>query len=136
MVTLVVMGIRFSRPRTSINCIQNPFVYGLSCQSFLYSYTGSINDRKPSRCYRCLPNQCGKDHAAPIGKNNRQPFCGKWLQDRNDRQMASGRQCSTPSTGPGFQDAVWHRCGGVGQASDHWGNDYFDDTYERVVRKS
>ena len=32
----------------------------------------------------------------------------------------------------GFQDAVWHRCGGVGQASDHWGNDYFDDTYERV----
>ena len=36
------------------------------------------------------------------------------------------------STGPGFQDAVWHRCGGVGQASDHWGNDYFDDTYERV----
>ena len=32
----------------------------------------------------------------------------------------------------GFHDAVWHRCGGVGQASDHWGNDYFDDTYERV----
>ena len=32
----------------------------------------------------------------------------------------------------GFQDVLWHRCGGVGQASDHWGNDYFDDTYERV----
>ncbi|MEP2777520.1 MAG: arylsulfatase [Luteolibacter sp.] len=32
----------------------------------------------------------------------------------------------------GFQDVVWHRCGGVGQASDHWGNDYFDDIYERV----
>lgn len=31
----------------------------------------------------------------------------------------------------GFQDVVWHRCGGVGQVSDHWGNDYFDDTYER-----
>lgn len=31
----------------------------------------------------------------------------------------------------GFQDVLWHRCGGVGQASDHWGNDYFDDTYER-----
>ena len=31
----------------------------------------------------------------------------------------------------GFQDVVWHRCGGVGQASDYWGNDYFDDTYER-----
>ena len=31
----------------------------------------------------------------------------------------------------GFQHVVWHRCGGVGQASDHWGNDYFDDTYER-----
>ena len=31
----------------------------------------------------------------------------------------------------GFEDVVWHRCGGVGQASDYWGNDYFDDTYER-----
>ena len=30
-----------------------------------------------------------------------------------------------------FQDVVWHRCGGIGQASDYWGNDYFDDTYER-----
>ncbi|MEJ6580867.1 MAG: sulfatase-like hydrolase/transferase [Akkermansiaceae bacterium] len=32
----------------------------------------------------------------------------------------------------GFQKAVWHRCGGIGQASDYWGNDYFDDTYERA----
>ena len=32
----------------------------------------------------------------------------------------------------GFQDVVWHRCGGVGQASDYWGNNYFDDSYERV----
>ena len=32
----------------------------------------------------------------------------------------------------GFQDVVWHRCGGIGQASDYWGNDYFDDTFERV----
>ena len=31
----------------------------------------------------------------------------------------------------GFQDVVWHRCGGIGQASDYWGNDYFDDTYQR-----
>ena len=31
----------------------------------------------------------------------------------------------------GFQDVVWHRCGGVGQASDYWGNDYFDDVYDR-----
>jgi arylsulfatase A-like enzyme len=31
----------------------------------------------------------------------------------------------------GFQDVVWHRGGGIGQASDYWGNDYFDDTYER-----
>lgn len=31
----------------------------------------------------------------------------------------------------GFQDVTWHRCGGVGQASDYWGNDYFDDVYER-----
>lgn len=31
----------------------------------------------------------------------------------------------------GFQDVVWHRCGGIGQASDYWGNDYFGDTYER-----
>ncbi|MCP5115111.1 MAG: sulfatase-like hydrolase/transferase, partial [bacterium] len=25
----------------------------------------------------------------------------------------------------GFQHAVWHRCGGVTQISDYWGNDYF-----------
>lgn len=31
----------------------------------------------------------------------------------------------------GFEDVVWHRCGGIGQVSDYWGNDYFDDTYER-----
>jgi len=31
----------------------------------------------------------------------------------------------------GFQDVVWHRCGGIGQASDYWGNTYFNDTYER-----
>ncbi len=31
----------------------------------------------------------------------------------------------------GFQDVVWHRAGGVGQAPDCWGNDYFDDVYER-----
>ena len=31
----------------------------------------------------------------------------------------------------GFDDVLWHRCGGVGQASDFWGNDYFDDTYDR-----
>ncbi|WP_222846225.1 arylsulfatase [Pontiella sulfatireligans] len=31
----------------------------------------------------------------------------------------------------GFQDVLWHRCGGIGQASDYWGNDYFDDTFER-----
>ena len=36
----------------------------------------------------------------------------------------------------GFQDVVWHRCGGIGQASDYWGNDYFDDTYERVKPES
>lgn len=32
----------------------------------------------------------------------------------------------------GFQEVLWHRCGGIGQASDYWGNDYFDDTYERA----
>ncbi len=31
----------------------------------------------------------------------------------------------------GFQDVVWHRCGGIGQASDYWGNTDFNDTYER-----
>ncbi len=29
----------------------------------------------------------------------------------------------------GFEHAVWHRCGGVTQISDYYGNDYFDDTY-------
>ncbi len=29
----------------------------------------------------------------------------------------------------GFQHTVYHGAGGVGQAPDYWGNDYFDDTY-------
>ncbi len=29
----------------------------------------------------------------------------------------------------GFQRAVYHGGGGVGQTPDYWGNDYFDDTY-------
>lgn len=29
----------------------------------------------------------------------------------------------------GFDDAVVHYSGGVGQAPDHWGNDYFEDHY-------
>ena len=29
----------------------------------------------------------------------------------------------------GFQHIVCHAAGGVGQAPDYWGNDYFDDTY-------
>ncbi|MDG1897506.1 MAG: sulfatase-like hydrolase/transferase [Fuerstiella sp.] len=29
----------------------------------------------------------------------------------------------------GFEQSVWHRCGGVTQISDYWTNDYFDDTY-------
>lgn len=36
----------------------------------------------------------------------------------------------------GFEDVLWHRCGGIGQASDYWGNDYFDDTYERASAKN
>jgi arylsulfatase A-like enzyme len=34
----------------------------------------------------------------------------------------------------GFETTRWHRCGGVGQGSDYWGNDYFDDTYEENGR--
>lgn len=29
----------------------------------------------------------------------------------------------------GFKHCVYHGAGGVGQAPDYWGNDYFDDTY-------
>ncbi len=29
----------------------------------------------------------------------------------------------------GFGHCVYHQAGGVGQAPDYWGNDYFDDTY-------
>jgi arylsulfatase A-like enzyme len=29
----------------------------------------------------------------------------------------------------GFRETVYHRGGGLTQVSDHWGNDYFDDTF-------
>jgi arylsulfatase A-like enzyme len=31
----------------------------------------------------------------------------------------------------GFQESVYHKAGGVGQAPDYWNNDYFGDTYFR-----
>ena len=34
----------------------------------------------------------------------------------------------------GFQEALIHGGGGVGQIPDYWGNDYFDDTYSRDGR--
>ena len=51
-------------------------------------------------------------------------MAGKWHLGDNAPHRPQDR---------GFQDVVWHRCGGIGQASDYWGNDYFDDTYERVI---
>jgi arylsulfatase A-like enzyme len=30
----------------------------------------------------------------------------------------------------GFAKVLWHKCGGITQISDYWGNDYFDDFYE------
>ncbi|CAA6691335.1 MULTISPECIES: sulfatase-like hydrolase/transferase [unclassified Lentimonas] len=48
---------------------------------------------------------------------------GKWHLGDNASHRPQDRGC---------QDVVWHRCGGIGQVSDYWGNDYFDDTYERV----
>lgn len=50
-------------------------------------------------------------------------MAGKWHLGDNAPHRPQDR---------GFQDVVWHRCGGIGQASDYWGNDYFDDTFERV----
>ena len=34
----------------------------------------------------------------------------------------------------GFQEALIHGGGGVGQTPDHWGNDYFDDSYRHNGR--
>jgi len=31
----------------------------------------------------------------------------------------------------GFHQAVWHRHGAIGMSADAWGNDYFDDVYQR-----
>jgi len=40
-----------------------------------------------------------------------------------------GDSCPSRPIDQGFEEAVWHRCGGVTQISDYWMNDYFDDTY-------
>ena len=40
-----------------------------------------------------------------------------------------GDNAPTRPMDKGFERSVWHRCGGVTQISDYWGNDYFDDTY-------
>ncbi len=45
---------------------------------------------------------------------------GKWHLGHNYPYRAQDR---------GFKHFVIHSAGGVGQAPDYWGNDYFDDTY-------
>ncbi|MDE0103022.1 MAG: arylsulfatase [Bryobacterales bacterium] len=47
-------------------------------------------------------------------------FFGKWHLGDNAPYRPIDR---------GFQEAVFHGGGGVGQTPDYWGNDYFDDTY-------
>ncbi len=47
-------------------------------------------------------------------------FFGKWHLGDNAPYRPIDR---------GFQRAVYHGGGGVGQTPDYWGNDYFDDTY-------
>lgn len=47
-------------------------------------------------------------------------FFGKWHLGDNHPYRPIDR---------GFQEAVFHGGGGVGQTPDYWGNDYFDDTY-------
>lgn len=47
-------------------------------------------------------------------------FFGKWHLGDNFPYRPIDR---------GFQEAVYHGGGGVGQTPDYWGNDYFDDTY-------
>lgn len=47
---------------------------------------------------------------------------GKWHLGENAPHRPQDR---------GFQDVLWHKSGGVGQVPDYWGNDYFDDVYDR-----
>ncbi len=47
-------------------------------------------------------------------------FFGKWHLGDNSPYRPIDR---------GFEEAVYHGGGGVGQTPDYWGNDYFDDTY-------
>ena len=47
-------------------------------------------------------------------------FFGKWHLGDNAPYRPIDR---------GFEEAVFHGGGGVGQTPDYWGNDYFDDTY-------
>lgn len=50
---------------------------------------------------------------------------GKWHLGDNYPYRAHDR---------GFQEAIVHGGGGIGNSQDYWGNDYFDDTYFRNGR--
>ena len=52
--------------------------------------------------------------------NYRTGLFGKWHLGDNYPYRPEDR---------GFQHVVYHQAGGVGQAPDYWGNDYFDDHY-------
>jgi arylsulfatase A-like enzyme len=92
-----------------------------------------MTGRYPARtgAYR---TSCGRTMMHPAEKTVAHLFAdngyatgmiGKWHLGDNAPHRPQDR---------GFQHVVWHRCGGIGQASDYWGNDYFDDTYERDGR--
>ncbi|MAS98782.1 MAG: N-acetylgalactosamine-4-sulfatase [Kiritimatiellaceae bacterium] len=52
--------------------------------------------------------------------NYRTGIFGKWHLGDNYPYRPEDR---------GFQYCVYHKAGGIGQAPDYWGNDYFDDHY-------
>jgi len=46
-----------------------------------------------------------------------------------------GNNYPSRPTDLGFQTVVQHKFGGIGEITDYWGNDYFDDTYSKNNKK-
>lgn len=73
---------------------------------------------------RCLMYESQKTIADLFAENGyRTGMVGKWHLGDNAPSRPQDK---------GFQEVIWHRTGGIGQAADFYGNDYYDDTYERA----
>ena len=96
------------------------------------TYKRGINDGTLSRPNRCLSEQAsGRSNLHHDEITMATYFANAGYKTGLIAKWHLGDNAPCRPQDRGFQDVVWHKGGGVGQAPDFWGNSQFNDTYER-----